>query len=95
MGICGVSIKEKPIVFGSKDPNILESYKPTAEYKAQNRDYPTYFIGLGKLKVKTILAFDEERMALVEKPVPAGMPIALWSALLQINSDTIFMAGGR
>ena len=94
-GICGTSKPDKSIVYGAKDPDILGSYSPTEKWKAMNKDYPAYFIGVGNHKVKTILAFDEQRNALVEKPIPPSMPIALWSALLQINSDTIFMAGGR
>lgn len=75
--------------------NKLKSLDINPTFKAENKNYPTYFIGLGKNKTRTILAFDEERMALVEKEIPSQMPIALWSALLQINQDTVFVAGGR
>ena len=64
---CGSSTKKKDQVSkpggGPTNPNKYKILTPSQEFSAGNKDYPTYFIGLGKAKVKTILAFDEERMA--------------------------------
>ena len=62
---------EKPIhtnnVAKIPQTTTFTSLNPSNQFSAQNKDFPAYFIGLGKSNVKTILAFDEERMAFVEK----------------------------
>ena len=97
MGCCGGKTSKNSQAYKAKkiETKNFTSFNPSNEFMAKNKDFPAYFIGLGKSKVKTILAFDEERMALVEKVIPNNMPVALWSAQLQVNSDAIFVAGGR
>lgn len=106
MGICGStttknkhSTNQPTYKTGGAKKNPQASYAkniPKPQFKAtENKDYPCYFIGVGKGKIKTILAFDEERLALLEKEVPENMKVALWSALLQVDPDNIFVAGGR